>query len=66
MTIGDTILAVLYALCIWRILDLTVDYGFKVYRRKKLDRILEELDEFWELEAAKAKPARKKAVAKKK
>jgi hypothetical protein len=66
MTFQSTIGAVLYALCIWRVLDVGVDYAFSVYRRKKLDRILDELDEFWIEQAAAKKPVRKKAVAKKK
>jgi hypothetical protein len=66
MTFGDTILAVLWALGIWRVFDLAVDYAFNFYRQKKIDRIFDELDEFWEEQAKLAKPVRKKAVAKKK
>jgi hypothetical protein len=66
MTFQSTIGAVLYALCIWRVLDLAVDYGFAFYRRKKFDRIFDELEELWEEQVKLAKPVRKKAVAKKK
>jgi hypothetical protein len=67
MTFWDTVLAVLWAGAIFRLLDFGTQYVVNLYRQKKIDRILDELDEFWAEQAAAAKPVRKKkAVAKKK
>lgn len=69
MTFWSTVAAVLWAVGIFRVLDLAVEYVVGLYRQKKIDRILDELHEFWEAteEAAETKkPAKKKVAAKKK
>lgn len=65
MTFWDTFSAVLWALVFWRVIDLGTEYVISIYRRKKFDRLFDELVESWEELEAK-KPVRKKAAAKKK
>lgn len=66
MTFSDTLFAVVLGLSIFRLADLAVDVLLGYIRRKKIDRIFEELDEMWAEHEALKKPVRKKAVAKKK
>ena len=65
MTFWNTVAAVIVAWAARDLIHFAVDMGLGYARRKKIDRILEDLDEFWAEEAAK-KPVRKKAAAKKK
>jgi len=66
MTFWTTVVAVLWALAIYRLIDYAVDVTQGYFQRRKVERILDELEEFWHDEQAAKKPARKKAVAKRK
>lgn len=67
MTYWSVVSAVLMAFAIYKLAEFAVDSAYGYVRRKKIDRILDELDEFWaEQSALAAKPVKKKAVAKKK
>ena len=66
MTFWTTVVAVLWALAIYRLIDFAIDAAQGYFQRKKVERILDELEEFWHDEREAQKPARKKAVAKRK
>jgi hypothetical protein len=66
MTFWSVVSAVLTAFAIYKLIEFGVDTAYGYVRRKKIDRILDELDEFWAEQAALTKPVKKKAVAKKK
>ena len=66
MTFWSTVAAVLWALAVYRLIDFGIDTAQGYLQRRKVERILDELEEFWHDEQAAKKPARKKAVAKRK
>ena len=66
MTYWDVVWAVITALCIFRLFDIAVDAVAGYFSRRKIDKILDDLHEFWEEQQELKKPVKKKAVAKKK